>query len=266
MLHRQFEVVFQLLDIAAFFTAFHAFRTAVVHQPDVLRPLDHAVEIVRPYGVLVLVGGQAEAFPELRRNEGRGVTLARESALVGAQDHQVPEIQRAGFQRSHDLQALQGFSPEGDRLPLQQAVQHPQPGGGQQRQVHIGHHVKDRMVTLGKVQFQHHFPLRAQMASQVAHNGRKILLQRMVLPCRCLFGFRDHRPEKLVQQGTTLKILQGDVVFGLPFYGCHFFRLLRGEDEAEKAGGKDGVHTPVVEIPAFLPLSEAQLHLPHGFH
>ena len=136
----QAEVVLKLLDVSAFLAALDAFGAAVVHQPHVLCPLNHTVEVVGPYGVLIFVGGQAEAFPKLRRNKGGLVALAREGALVGAKDYQVAEVQGAGLQRPHNLQALQGFSPERYRLPLQQAVQHPQVRGGKQIKVYVDQH------------------------------------------------------------------------------------------------------------------------------
>ncbi len=131
-------VVLQLLDVSAFLAGLEALGPAVIDEPDVLRALDHPVEVVGPYAVLVLVGGQAEAFAELGRDEGGAAAPARERAFVGREQDEVPEVQGAGFQRSHDLQPFQRFAPERDGLAGEEFVQQMQPGGGKDVQVDIG--------------------------------------------------------------------------------------------------------------------------------
>ena len=80
----QIEVVmiFQLLDVAAFFAALQAFGPGVIDERHRLGPLDHPVEVICPDGILVFVGREAEAFTQLRRDERRAHAPAREYAFI----------------------------------------------------------------------------------------------------------------------------------------------------------------------------------------
>ena len=56
------EKVGQLFYIAALFTGLNVLGAGIEEHPDILRALNHAVEIVGPDGVLILVGRKPESF------------------------------------------------------------------------------------------------------------------------------------------------------------------------------------------------------------
>ena len=105
---------FQLLYITALLPAPEALRTGIVQQEYALCPLDHPVEIICPHRILVLIRRKAEAAAQLGRDKRRTNVVPGEHAFVAGKDDEVLEVQRAGFQRPHDLEALQGLSLEGD--------------------------------------------------------------------------------------------------------------------------------------------------------
>ena len=67
--YRHSEMILKLFDVTAFLPVLHAFGPGIINQRHLLRPLDEAVEIIRPDSVLELVGRQTEALAELRRDE-----------------------------------------------------------------------------------------------------------------------------------------------------------------------------------------------------
>ena len=124
------EMVFQLLDIAAFLARLDPFRAAVIDHPHLFGTLEQAVEIVGPHGILELIGREPEALAEFRRDEGGADAAAREHPLIGRKDDDVPEIERTRFQRPHDLEALQRLSLERDGNPLREQPGYQPPGAG----------------------------------------------------------------------------------------------------------------------------------------
>ena len=257
-------MVLQLLDIPAFLAGLEAFGPAVGHQPHVLRALDHPVEIVGPHAVLVLEGRQAEALPEFRRDKGRAAAPARENALVGGEKDDVPEIQGAGFQRAHHLQALQRLAPERDGLAGQQFVQQAEPGGGQDVQADVPEQVQRLHAPLREIQFQQHLLHAAELPAHIADDIGKIPDQPAVLVRRGLLGLGDDRSEHEVQQRTALQVLLGDVVLRLVLDFPDGLFFLRGQDGAEQAVGEDGPDLAVVEVPVAGFLPQTLLHRGHG--
>ena len=253
-------MVFQLLDIATFLSVADAFRAVVIDQPDLLRTLDHPVEIIGPDGILVLIGGQAEAPSEFRRDEGGAHAPTREHALVGAQDNQVPEIQGTGFQRPHHLQTLQRFPAERHGNALEQALQQADMRGRKDLQVHFLQDIQLFVAARHKVQFQIILPSR-QGRPEMRQQLGKIRLHRMVLRHVHLGGRIHHRLEKEGHQRPRLKILEGDVVLGIGLYLGDGSLLLFREKGLQKAGGEDFAHLAVVEEPSGGGMAEAQLHL-----
>ena len=226
--------------------------------------LDHPVEVVGPDAVLVFEGGQAEAFPELRRDEGSTGVPARERALVRGEQDDVPEIQRARLQRSHHLQALQRFAPERDGLPGEQFIQQAQPGGRQDVQVDVPEQVQRLHAPLREIQFQQHLLHAAEFPAHVADKVGKVPDQLAVLIGGGLLGPGDDRPEHEVQERPALQVLLRDVVLHLGLDGPDGLLLLRSQDGAEQAVGEDGPDLAVVEVPVAGFLPQTLLHRGHG--
>ena len=265
-LQRHAEVVLQLLDIPALLPCLEALRTAVVQKPDMLRPLDHAVEIVGPYAVLILEGRQAEALAEFRRDEGCAARAARESTFVRRQDHQVPEIQGTRFQRAHHLEPFQRLAPERDGLAGEELVQQMQPGGGQHVQADAVEQIDTLEIALGEVQFQQHRLHAAEFPAHVTHDVREVGGEGPVPGGVGLLGLQDHGAEHQVQERPALEVLLRDVVFRVLLDLLDDLLLLRRQDRAEEAVGEDGTDLAVVEIPAARLLPQALLHRGDGGH
>ena len=179
------EVILQLLYVAALLPRLKALRAAVVHKPHMLRALYHAVEIIRPHGILELICRKAEALSELRRNEGGAHAVPWEHPLIGAQHHKVPEIQRTGFQGAHYLKSAQGLSLERDGYSLQKPPDNPHVGDGQDLKVRAPQDIELGYAALCEVHLQHHAGIPGQRAPDIPHNFREIILQRVILGGRC---------------------------------------------------------------------------------
>ena len=122
-LERSLEMQFELLDVAAFLPSPQALSARVVEQPQPRAALYHPVEVIGPHGILVLVGRHFKAAPEFAGDEGGTHVAAREEALVAAEYHYVVEVQGAGLQRAHNLQALERLTLERHGYAAHQLVQ-----------------------------------------------------------------------------------------------------------------------------------------------
>ena len=230
-----------------------------------LRPLDHPIEIVCPHGILVLVGGQAEAFAKLRRNKGSTYATPGKHAFVGAEDNQVAEIQRTGFQRAHHLQALQGFSAERHRNALQQTGQKPQMGGRKHLQVHFLKDVQLLVAARHKVQLQK-VSGTGQLKADIGQQLGKIGFYPVVLGHIRGGHLLHHRPEQPLQQGASLQVLFRYIVFGSSPYLLHRILLPFRKQGLQKAGRKDFPQFPVVEVPLAAGIAQLKLHATQGIH
>ena len=263
-LQRHPVMVFQLLDVPALLARLEALCAAVGHQPDVLRTLDHPVEVIGPHAVLVFEGRQAEALPEFRRDEGSAGAPARERALVRGEQDDVPEIQGARLQRAHHLQALQRFAPERDGLAGEQFVQQAQPGGRQDVQGDVAEQVQRLHAPLREIQFQQHLLHAAELPAHIADDVGEVADQQAVLAGGGLLRPGDDRPEQQVQQRPSLQVRLRDVVLRLGLDGLDDLFLLRRQDGAEQAVGKDGPDLAVVEVPFAGLFPQMLLHRGHG--
>ena len=120
------------------------------------------------------------------------------------------------------------------------------------------------MAAFGKVGLQQQLSPGPQIPSQIAHNVQQVLLGGVILRGRCLLGLQYGGTENEIQQRPALQVLLWNIVLGRALYIGHDLSFFRGENLPQQAGGEQGVHVPVVEVPAFLPLPKVQLQLPHG--
>ena len=265
-LQRYPVMVFQLLDIAAFLPRFQSFRAAVPHEPDLLRPLDHPVEIVSPHAVLVLIRGQAETLPEFRRDEGSAHAAARKRTLVRRQDHDVPEIQGAGFQWPHHLQAFQRFAAERDGFAREELVQQVQPGGRQYLHADSVQDVERHQVPFGEVQFQQHRLHFPEFPADITDDSGQVFCNRMVLCFRHFLGLPDYRPEQQVEERAALQVRLRNKELSPGLHLPHDGLFLRRKGGPQQAVREDGTHVPVIEKPAARLLPQPELHRRHGGH
>ena len=104
--------------------------------------LYHAVEIISVDGYLVVNGSQPISFSDGIGDE-RGVVYATwQVALIARENQQMLEVQTAGLQYAHDLNALGGFSMEGNGSGLCQLDDEPFQRSGVHVQVSTAHEVK----------------------------------------------------------------------------------------------------------------------------
>ena len=153
---RVFVLESQLFYIAAFLAGFQAVGAGIVQKPHIFSALDHTEEIVCPDRILVFVCRESEAFPEFRRDERRAHAPAREDAFVAGQDNEVREVHRPGFERAHDLEALQRLALERNRnttykLLQQTDIRHRKNGQGLRFQT-----VDGEVILLGEMCLQGH--------------------------------------------------------------------------------------------------------------
>ena len=131
-------MVLELLDVAAFLTASaHLVAAGVIQQPYVLSPLYETVKTIGQDGVLELIGRQAEALPQFRRDERDRLILPREHTLVAGQDHHIAEIQCPGLERSHHLKSLEGLSLERHAFGTDQLLDKTDIGLGAYRHIQV---------------------------------------------------------------------------------------------------------------------------------
>ena len=178
----------------------------------------------------------------------------------------IPEIQRARFQRAHHLQALQRFPPERDGLAGQQFVQQAQPGGRQDVQADVPEQVQRLHAPLREIQFQEHLLHPAEFPAHIADELGEIADQFAVLVGGGLLGPGDDRSEHEVQQRPALQVRLRDVIFGIPLDGLDHGLFLRSQDGAEQAVRKDGPDLAVVKVPAAGLFPQALLHQGDGRH
>ena len=76
---------------------------------------DHPGEMISPDAVLMFVGGQSEAAPQVIGDEGGGGFAGGEKAFVHGEHDQPSKIKHARFEHSHDLKSRQRFAAERDR-------------------------------------------------------------------------------------------------------------------------------------------------------
>ena len=260
------EVQFQLLDEAALFPAPEPFRARIQQQPNVAGPPDHPVEVVRPDGVLILVGGQVEAAAQFRRHEGRCHAAAREDALVAAQHDEVLEIQGARLQRAHHLQALQRLAAERHRRGGHQLLQQAEIRSRSDGKFAVGQAPHGEVVIPDEIQLQRHPGHFPQPGAQVGEQLALVTFQcadRLRVASR---GRRRHRPEDAVEHRQAGQFGHGDVVARL---GADFGRapapFFPGQG-LENAVGEDGPHGTVVEVPRPVLLAQVQLQGGHVRH
>ena len=86
----------------------------VVDDGDVVGALEKAVEVVFVDGHLIVDGGQAVGLTDGVGDERGVVDAARHVALVAGEEQHVVEVEVAGLEYTHDLDALGGFAVEGD--------------------------------------------------------------------------------------------------------------------------------------------------------
>ena len=130
---RHFVEVAELFDETALLAALQAFGAGIVEQVDAPGAADATVEIIRPHGVLLLVGGQAEAQAQVEGNERSAHAARREDAFSDREQDDGVEVEGAGFQRAHDLQAAERFAFKGNLDQRDVLGQEPVPGPGLQR-------------------------------------------------------------------------------------------------------------------------------------
>ena len=170
-------MVLELLDVAAFLTLLHSLGPRIVKNPHIFRTGNQAVEIVSPDGILKLVGRQAEALAEFRRDEGRTDTPFRKHSLIGRQDDDIPEVERPGLKRPHYLKSLQRLSPERHRDTAQQTVQKGCVSLRTHRQVSSHKDVDTPVELLGIFHFKSHSAVILQCRSNLRDHFQEIFSQ-----------------------------------------------------------------------------------------
>ncbi len=104
--------VIELVDVPAGFTRLAVVAFGGIDHDHPFGPLDQSVEVVGVDPFVVARGGKAVSEPQVVRDKrgGRG-EISRKGIVVHREDEDVFEVERPGFQDSHDLHPLQ-------RLPL----------------------------------------------------------------------------------------------------------------------------------------------------
>ena len=120
-------MVLELLDVPALLAALQSFRPRIVEQVNPLGAADTPVEVICPNGILQLISRKPESQAEVVRDEGTAHVACRENPFAHGEHNYVPEVECAGLERPHHLEAAERLSLERHGFQGRQAGQQPEP-------------------------------------------------------------------------------------------------------------------------------------------